>query len=166
VKLNRFCTLALLMVSVAFIQAQTPLIGAEVWIEPGQTSAQIDGWFRALAEEHMPVARIFVMWSYVEVAPGEWDFSLYDQVFRAAEKYRVRVVATLTPGGPPPFLGGDGNQGSGYPATEEARNAAAEYIEKVVDRYKDSQALDTWMLVNEPGMAPAATEELPDARPQ
>jgi beta-galactosidase len=130
-------------------------MGAQVWIEPGQTSAQIDTWFRELAEAHMPVARIFVMWSYLEVAPQQWDYSLYDETFHAAEKYHVRIVATLTPGGPPAFLGGNGNQGTGYPATEEARAAAANYIEKVVDRYKSSPSLDTWLLVNEPGMAPA-----------
>ena len=104
----------------------------------------------------MPVARIFMMWSYLEVGPGQWDYSLYDQVFRAAEKYHVRIVATLTPGGPPPFLSGNGNQGAGYPPSEESRAAAAGYIEKVVDRYKSSPALDTWLLVNEPGMAPVA----------
>ena len=157
-KLSRMCVLAVVSVVAAIIQAhgQAPLLGAQVWIEPGQTPAQVDGWFRELSQEHMPVARIFVMWSYLEGAPGQWDFSLYDEVFRAAEKYHVRIVATLTPGGPPPFLGGDGNQGGGYPGTEKGRNAAAEYIEKVVDRYKGSPALDTWLLVNEPGMAPAA----------
>ena len=148
--------LALLSGGIALAQApaQSPLIGAQVWIEPGQSSAQIDTWFRELAEAHMPVARIFVMWSYLEVAPGQWDYSLYDETFRAAETYHVRIVATLTPGGPPPFLGGDGNQGSGYPGTEAARTAASEYIEKVVDRYKGSPSLDTWLLVNEPGMGP------------
>jgi len=104
----------------------------------------------------MPVARIFVMWSYLETGPEQWDYSLYDQVFRAAEKYHVRIVTTLTPGGPPPFLKGNGTQGAGYPPTEEARAAAAEYILKVVDRYKNSPALDTWLLVNEPGIAPAS----------
>jgi len=151
------CLLALLPGCAVFAQtpAQAPLLGAQVWIEPGQTPAQIDGWFRELSEAHMPVARIFVMWSYLELGPGQWDYSLYDQVFRSAEKYHVRIVATLTPGGPPPFLSGDGNQGHGYPATEVGRAAAAVYIEKIVNRYKGSPALDTWLLVNEPGMAPA-----------
>jgi beta-galactosidase len=144
----------------AVAQAQTkPLLGAQVWIEPGQTPEQINGWFRQLREEHMPVARIFVMWSYLEVAPGKWDFALYDTAFRSAEKYHVKIVATLTPSGPPPFLGGNGNQGGGFSPTEEARKSAAEYIGRIVERYKGSAALDTWLLVNEPGMAPA-TEPL------
>ncbi|HYN03387.1 MAG TPA: hypothetical protein VE359_13140, partial [Vicinamibacteria bacterium] len=37
--------------------APRPLIGAQVWIEPGQTPDEIDGWFRTLAESGMPVAR-------------------------------------------------------------------------------------------------------------
>ena len=136
-------------------QSQRPLLGAQVWIEPGQSPAEIDGWFRQLAEEHMPVARIFVMWSYLETARGQWDYTLYDSVFRAAEKHHVKIVATLTPSGPPPFLGGNGNQGGGYPPTRDARGQAATYIANIVDRYKSSPALDTWLLVNEPGIAPA-----------
>lgn len=102
----------------------------------------------------MPVARVFMMWADLETAPARWDYTLFDRAFRAAEKYHVRIVATLTPGGPPLFLHGNGNQGYGYPPTEAARAATAIYIEKIVNRYKSSPALDTWLLVNEPGMAP------------
>ena len=96
-----------------------------------------------------------MMWSDLETGPGQWDFAAYDRAFSAAEKYHIRIVATLTPGGPPPFLHGNGNQGAGYPPTAEAKATVAVYIGKVVERYKDSPALDTWLLVNEPGMAPA-----------
>ncbi len=156
-KLKLACCLTLLYGCAALAQtpAHLPQIGAQVWIEPGQTPSQIDGWFHELAQAHMPVARVFLMWSYLEVAPGQWDYSLYDEAFRAAEKYHVRIVATLTPSGPPTFLNGNGNQGVGYPATLEERAEAAVYIEKVVDRYRSSPALDTWLLVNEPGMQPA-----------
>lgn len=131
-----------------------PQLGAQIWIEPGQTPAQIDGWFRELSEEKMPVARLFLMWSYLEPAPGHWDFSLYDEAFQAAEKYHVRIVATLTPNGPPPFLGGNGTQGVGVIPTEGGRKAASAYIARVVQRYRTSPALDTWLLVNEPGQTP------------
>lgn len=98
-KLKLICWFAVLSSYAAIAQAsaQAPLIGAQVWIEPGQTPTQTDGWFRELAQAHMPVARIFLMWSYLEVGPGQWDYSLYDETFRAAEKYHVRIVATLTP---------------------------------------------------------------------
>ena len=103
----------------------------------------------------MPVARLFMMWSYMEPRKDEWDFSLYDSAFRAAEKYHVAIVATLTPSGPPTFAGGDGNQGVGMVISSERKTAASEYIRKVVERYRNSPALDTWLLVNEPGQAPA-----------
>ena len=135
-KRRLLCIFALLLPSILPAQQAThaPLLGAEVWIEPGQTPEQVEGWFRELAEEHMPVARVFMMWADLEPSPGQWDYTLYDRVFRAAEKYHVRIVATLTPGGPPPFLHGNGNQGEGYPPTAAARASTAVYIEKVVDR--------------------------------
>jgi beta-galactosidase len=71
--------------------AETPLIGAQIWIESGQTPAQIDGWFRQLSEAHMPVARLFLMWPDLEPKRDVWDFALYDEAFRAAERYHVRI---------------------------------------------------------------------------
>jgi beta-galactosidase len=103
------------------------------------------------------------MWSYLEPAPNQWDFSLYDTAFRAAEKYHVRIIATLTPSGPPPFDGGDGNQGVGILPSEQSRRLAAAYIAKVVQHYRNSSALDTWLLVNEPGQPPAANAAAVDA---
>ena len=136
--------------------ADRPLLGAEIWIEPGQTTFQIDTWFRELADSHMPVARLFLMWPYLESTPNEWNFTLYDAAFRAAEKYHIHIVATLTPSGLPPFLGGDGSQGGGVLPTIKDQQFAAAYIAKVVEHYRSSSALDTWLLVNEPGQAPVA----------
>ncbi len=133
--------------------AETPLIGAQIWIEPGQTPAQIDGWFRELRDAHMPVARLFLMWPDLEPKKDVWDFTLYDEAFKAAEKYHVRIVATLTPGGPPPFLGGDGTQGYSVTGSEAAQGLATDYIAHVVIHYRDNPALDSWILMNEPGQA-------------
>ena len=74
-----------------------PQIGAQIWIEPGQTPDEIDRWFAVLESSHMPVARLFLMWNYIEPERDRWDFTLYDAAFRAAERHNVRVVATLTP---------------------------------------------------------------------
>ena len=133
-----------------------PQIGAQIWIEPGQTLEQIDDWFARLESSDMPVARLFVMWAYLEPGPVKWDFSLYDAAFRSAEKHHVAIVATVTPNGPPTHRAGDGNQGVGVLATNDAHTAAAEYIARIVARYRSNPALDTWLLVNEPGQAPAA----------
>lgn len=160
---SRFAPICLLIVAALFSEAKLtraetkPLLGAQIWIEPGQTPTEIDGWFRNLASSNMPVARIFLMWSYLEPSPEHWDFTLYDEAFQAAEKYHVHIVATLTPNGPPPFLGGDGNQGIGILPTGKSRAAASKYIAKVVEHYRSSTALDTWLLVNEPGQPPTLT---------
>ncbi len=138
---------------------RAPALGAQIWIEPGQTDAEIDAWFHELSTAGMPVARLFMMWAYLEPSPDRWDFSLYDAAFRSAEKYHVHIVATLTPTGPPPFLGGDGNQGVGVIVDEARRAAAADYMTRVVERYRGSPALDTWLLLNEPGQAPLETPD-------
>lgn len=149
-----FLTMLALLCTCATHAANRPLLGAQIWIEPGQSPAEIDAWFHDLASLDMPVARVFIMWSYVEPAPNQWNFTLYDAAFRAAEKYHVRIVATLTPSGPPTFFGGDGNQGRGVIPTAKGRQEAAAYIARVVKRYRSSPALDTWLLVNEPGQPP------------
>jgi len=106
-----------------------PQFGAQIWIEPGQTAEEIDGWFARLEAGHMPVARLFMMWSYLEPKPNGWDWSLYDAAFRSAERHHVAIVATLTPSGPPAWLAGNDSQGIGVNATEEQRSRAADYIE-------------------------------------
>jgi beta-galactosidase len=130
------------------VHAAVPEFGAQVWIEPGQTPEEIDGWFGTLESSRMPVARLFMMWSYLEPQRDRWDWSLYDAAFRAAERHHVAIVATLTPSGPPSWMGGDDSQGVGVNGTEAQRTAASDYIGKVVERYKNSTALDTWLLLN------------------
>ena len=61
-------------------------VGAELWIEPSQTEAEVEGWVKIMAESKMRSARIFLMWNYIETAPKVYDFHLYDALFRAAEK--------------------------------------------------------------------------------
>lgn len=126
-----------------------PLIGSQVWFAPGEYDGpeQIDHVFRILAENHMPVARVSLVWNYIERSPGQWDFTLFDRVFSAAEKHGVRIVATLWPQGKAPFL-------TGIPGTAEHLNAGERYLARVVGRYRSSPALDTWLLMNEPGQPP------------
>jgi beta-galactosidase len=55
-----------------------PFIGAQVFIEPGQTPEEIDTWFRVLKENQFTVCRIRMFESYMRKADGTWDFSLFD----------------------------------------------------------------------------------------
>lgn len=150
--------LLILVLSVNVFGSDRPLIGAQIWIEPGQTEAEIDSWFRSLAEQNMPVTRLFIMWNYIETQPDVWDFSLYDNAFRAAEKYGVKIVATLTAHHGPTHRDREfwyRSQGSGIVRTGKQLQEAETYIAQVVARYKTSSALDTWMLMNEPGQEPS-----------
>jgi len=137
-------------------QEARPLLGAQVWIEPGQKPEDVERWFKTLADARMPVARLFLMWNYIEREPGVWDFALYDRAFRAAEKHRVRVVATLTPNWGPAHRGYTyASQGGPVGDTDARLAEAREYVARVVARYRSSPALDSWMLMNEPGQRPA-----------
>ena len=131
-----------------------PRIGAEIWIEPGQTSDQIDRWFQILQEQKMPVARLFIMWNYVEKTKGVWDFTLYDAAFKAANKYDISIEATFTANHGPVFHDKGfwyREQNGSIPSTVSQLNASQAYIKNVVERYRSDKALGNWWLMNEPG---------------
>ena len=135
-----------------------PQIGAQVWIEPGQTNEEIDRWFKILADHKMPCARLFIMWNYIEVKPGLWDFSLYDQAFNAASKYGIKIQATLTLNHGPSHYGEEFwylDQGEIILTDKKQLSFAEIYIKKTVERYKSHPALEYWWLQNEPGQPPA-----------
>jgi hypothetical protein len=58
------CTAAYCVLQFSFSQLSPQVwpaqLGAQIWIEPGQTPAEIDGWFRLLAEAKTPFARLFL----------------------------------------------------------------------------------------------------------
>jgi beta-galactosidase len=105
--------------------------------------AQTDSLFRKLADHHMPVARIWI--TLDPFHPENWDFTKYDQAFEAAEKYGVGICPTLGPAGSGVCV---------MPEKKENLPEARHYIKTIVNRYKDHPALDTWMLLNEPGRPP------------
>jgi beta-galactosidase len=110
-----------------------------------------------LSDKKMPVARVFMMWNYLEPEPDVWDFTLYDALFKSAEKYDVKITATLVPNSPPFFWGKDFfyvTHNMLMFEKEEYREKSVGYIKKVVERYKNSIALDSWWLYNEPSGYP------------
>lgn len=144
------------------LQAQTqsrtqPILGAEVYLEPGQTPEEVDHWVKVLSDSKMPFARVFMMWNYLEPKPDVWDFTLYDALFKSAEKFGVNITATLVPNSPPFFWGKDFfyiTHNMHMYEKEEYRDRSIKYIQKVVERYKNSPALDSWWLYNEPSGNP------------
>ncbi len=121
-----------------------PALGAEVYVEPGNTHQQIDGWMKVLGDNHMPLARVFIMSAAVQPTHGQWNFTLYDDVFASAQQHGVGILATLD---------------LHYPVrNSDQQEQNNEYIARVVERYKTNSALDSWLLVNEPGHGPGTDE--------
>lgn len=78
---------------------------------------------------------------------GEWDFSLYDEAFRAADKYGVRLFATLFP------VTDELNDVGGFkfPRSKAHLREIDDYITAVVSHFRQYESLWTWVLQNEPG---------------
>ncbi len=126
---------------------KTPEIGAQVFIEPGQSAEDIDCFFRTLHDCGMTTARIRMFGSHMDRGDGRWDFSLYDEAFRAAERYGISLFATLFP--PTDELTDVG--GFKFPRSHAHLREVDEYVSAVVEHFRHSRALSTWVLQNEPG---------------
>jgi beta-galactosidase len=134
-------------VSAAQANHKSPVvIGAEVFIEPGQTDEEIELWFRKMNENGMKLCRIRVFEDYMKRSDGTWDFTLYDKAFRAGEKYDVQIFATLFPYSPGNTIGG-----FKFPLSQEHEEQIRIYIEETVNHFKDFRSLYGWVLMNEPG---------------
>lgn len=148
-----FFTLVLCLVLSALnnISAQvspngTPVFGAQVFIEPGQTPEEIDTWFRILKESDMPLCRIRMFESYMKKEDGSWDFTLFDHAFKAAGKHNVKVLATLFPYTEKTDIGG-----FKFPRDEKHLHSISNYIQHLVTHFKQFKSLYGWVLINEPG---------------
>jgi beta-galactosidase len=128
-------------------QATPIMIGAEVFIEPGQTPEEIDLWFRRLQEAGMTVTRIRLFESYIHKPDGKWDYTLFDEAYKAADKYGIKVYGNLFPATAFTDLGG-----LKFPKDEDHLGAIARYIENVVSHFKQFRSCYGWVPVNEPGV--------------
>lgn len=135
-----------------------PLIGAQVFIEPGQTPGEIDKWFRVLRENRLEICRIRLFETYMRSADGSWDFQLFDLAFQAAEKYGIKILGTLFPATPFTDVGG-----FKFPRTDAHLAEIADYIQNLVTHYRSSPALFGWVLINEPGVRRLPDEDFTQA---
>lgn len=129
------------------------MLGAQVFVEPGQTKEDIDGYFKVLEDNDMQVARIRLFGVHV-CKGGVWDFSLYDEAFDAAERHNIKLFVTLFP--PTDELTDLG--GFKFPRSKEHLREIDEYVRRSVEHYKDHPALYKWVLQNEPGTEKASVE--------
>lgn len=123
-----------------------PQIGAQVFIEPGQKQEDVETWFRTLRDSGMKVCRIRLHESHIN-RNGQWDFSIYDHAFDLAEKYGIKVFATLFPNDSKNSVGGEK-----FPESKRHFKEIEVYIDKTVEHYKDHPAMYAWVVQNEPGV--------------
>jgi len=126
---------------------ELPLIGAQVFIEPGQTPEEIDTWFRILKENKLPICRIRLFEVYMRTPSGEWDFRLFDQAFQAAEKYGIKIIGTLFSATAFTDVGG-----FKFPHSGAHFDEIAVYIKNLVMHFRSYRSLFGWVLINEPGV--------------
>jgi beta-galactosidase len=133
--------------------AQKTELGTEIWIEPGYSRDNIMEWARITSDAGFRNVRIFMMWTHVEPDLNKWDFQVYDWMFEACEKYKLKLQVTLNANQPAYHYGkeywGSTHSHAIFP-DEKIRIPAEKYIKMVVGRYKNSPALENWWLMNEP----------------
>lgn len=126
-------------------------LGCQLWVEPTDSRERVDELVKTAAESGLGWLRIFLMWPWIEEQPGEWDFTVFDFVFDACEKYGIKVKATLTANSGPWHIGTPSLLHSHTGFLDESQWPAMErYVERCVTRYKDHPALGQWILWNEP----------------
>jgi len=124
-----------------------PFIGAQVFIEPGQTPEEIDKWFRLLRDNNFTFCRIRMFESYMKKADGGWDFTLFDNAFRSAEKYGINVFGTIFPYTEKTDIGG-----FKFPRDEAHLQSIALFIKELTTHFTQFRSLYGWVLINEPGV--------------
>jgi hypothetical protein len=93
--------------------------------------------------------RLFAQWDWLEREQGKMDFTQMDWFVREAEKRDVKlimIVGQKTPRWPECHVPAWANS---LPPPEY-KQAVIDYITRVVERYKNSPALEIWQVENEP----------------
>lgn len=122
------------------------MIGAEIFIEPGQSEKDVETWFKILKENNMPFTRIRLFENYLKDRTGNWDFSLFDRAFKYADKYGIKIYGNLFPETEFTDVGG-----FKFPYDSDHLKRIAEYIKQTVGHFKNFRSLYGWVPINEPG---------------
>jgi beta-galactosidase len=129
-------------------------IGAEFFLNNGETRDGVSQHFRRMAESGLTIARIFTIWDQIEREEGKWDFWGYDWIYDAAAQNGILIANTLCSEDPPGWMGTAPfyHQWADL-SNPQLRPYSEIYIEKVVNRYKNHPAHGVWLLQNEPGIS-------------
>lgn len=127
--------------------SNAPYIGAQVFIEPGQTQEEIDHWFQMLKENNFTTCRIRMFELYMRNSEGTYDFTLFDHAFKSAENCGIKVYATIFPYTEKTDIGG-----FKFPRDNAHQQSIATFISQLVPHYTKFKSLYGWVLINEPGI--------------
>lgn len=142
-----FCLLTLSGIASAQTSStDVPMIGAEVFIEPGQTPQEVDTWFKRMKDAGMTITRIRLFERYMHTPDGKWDFSLFDEAYKAGEKYGIKIYGNLFPATPFTDVGG-----FKFPRDEQHLKSIADYIKNLATHFKQFKSCYGWVPINEPG---------------
>jgi len=148
-KIKQFFFTFTFLVASLFVNAQKeglPVIGAQIFLEPGQTNKEVENWFKILHDHKMTVCRIFLIETHIHKSDGSWDFERYDFAFKMAEKYEVKIFATFYP----KEIASDWRLEK-LPQSEEHLNLLKDYFRKMVLHFGQHKSLYGWVIQNEPG---------------
>jgi beta-galactosidase len=148
--MKKIIIIALLIISGGFtIKAQKeglPVIGAQVFLQPGQTKADIENWFKILRDNNMTVCRLFLIETQMRKPDGSWEFTNYDWAFQMAEKYGIKVFPTLYP-----IEKNKDWRMDKLPSGKEHLVEISDYINTMVTHFGTYKSLYGWVIQNEPG---------------
>lgn len=126
-------------------------IGAEFFLNRTETQESVQRHFHLMRENGLTLVRVFIDWSDIERAPGQWNFDGYDWIYDAATANGIKIVATLCADDPPGWVDKAALEHEQANLNDpEIRQHAAVYLEKVVNHYKNHPAQGVWLLMNEP----------------
>ena len=143
-----FITLVLFLTNITISAQKTglPVIGAQVFLEPGQTNEEVENWFNILHDQKMTVCRVFLIETHMHKPDGSWDFERYDFAFKMAEKYGIKVFATFYP----KEIASDWRLEK-FPQSKEHLRLQKDYFRKMVVHFGQFKSLYSWVIQNEPG---------------
>lgn len=139
-------------------------LGAQFYINRHDPPELVADGIARMAEEGLSLVRVFLSWDHLEPREGRWNWAAYDAVFATAARHGMRVVGTLMAVSPPGWMRvSEGLQDVGNLDDPNYWRAALAYAGRVVERWRDAPALDSWILWNEPARSLQPTPETKQA---
>lgn len=132
-------------------------LGSMYWINLKYSLDDFRADMRRVRENKISLLRTFIQWEYVEVEKNRFDFSRYDDFFRAAEEEGIGLMPTLLFYLPfhrliEQYDSGNADSARRYPCLDrpEIREGVERFFTETVKHFKDSPALKYWNPWNEP----------------